>query len=243
MGCDECTYDETPEHEVELDDFWIDKFEITNSDYVPLLNHLFNEGDVSINYEPWDGGERTFVQIYYFNTLIMNWVEGEPGMTYSESGFSVTNGYENYPVTVSWTGARIYCENWRRKRLPTEAEWEYAARGGRFNQDFRYSGSDDPDLVAWHRLNSYRNLHPIGEKDPNELGIYDMSGNLREWVNDWYGYYSAGPQLNPQGPTIGSEHVLRGGSYFEEFNLGTQPIEESLDPELVRVTKRSWVMG
>ena len=105
-------------------------------------------------------------------------------------------------------------------RLPTEAEWEFAARGGKYNHGYRYSGSDNTDEVAWHETNSNRKSHPVASKMPNELGLYDMSGNVWEWCNDFYNPYTSEPQDNPQGPKIGNEKVMRGGSYFSSVDYG-----------------------
>jgi formylglycine-generating enzyme required for sulfatase activity len=95
-------------------------------------------------------------------------------------------------------------------RLPTEAEWEYAARSG--GRSERYSGGDDAIAVAWHYVNAGFTAHPVGGKQANGLGLYDMSGNVWEWVNDWYGYYNSALQTNPTGPSTGSSRVIRGGS-------------------------------
>ena len=132
---------------------------------------------------------------------------------------SYFKGAQKPVESVSWND----CKNFIKKlssltgrtfRLPTEAEWEYAARGGNKSLHYKYSGSDNIDEVAWYNNNSGRSTHAVGTKSPNELGIYDMSGNVWEWCSDWYGGYSAGAQTNPQGPSSGSYRVLRGGSWI-----------------------------
>ena len=127
-------------------------------------------------------------------------------------------GAQNPVESVDWEDcqefvSRLNSLTGRTFRLPTEAEWEYAARGGNQSIHYKYSGSDNIDDVAWYWNNSGDKTHAVGTKTANELGIYDMSGNVWEWCSDWYGGYSAGAQTNPQGPSSGSYRVLRGGSW------------------------------
>ena len=139
------------------------------------------------------------------------------------SGFSGAN----LPVEkVSWEDCQIFIAilnelTGKYFRLPTEAEWEYAARGGSKSQGYKYSGSNTVDDVAWYPSNSSSKTHPVATKAPNELGIYDMSGNVLEWCSDWYSssYYSSSSQYNPTGPASGSRRVYRGGSWGSSARL------------------------
>ena len=128
------------------------------------------------------------------------------------------NGDNNPVEKVSWNDCQKFISKLnsftgQKFRLPTEAEWEYAARGGNKSKGYQYSGSNNFDDVAWHGYNSVDKTHPVKTKQPNELGIYDMSGNVSEWCQDRYGSYSSGSQINPQGPSTGSYRVGRGGSW------------------------------
>ena len=128
---------------------------------------------------------------------------------------------DNCPVEkVSWNDVQDFIKKLnqltgKRFRLPTEAEWEYAARGGKRSKGYRYAGSNNLGSVAWYEKNSGSKTHPVGQKRPNELGLYDMSGNVWEWCSDWYGknYYGSSSSNNPTGPSTGERKVQRGGSW------------------------------
>lgn len=113
-------------------------------------------------------------------------------------------------------------------RMPTEAEWEFAARGGNKSKGYKYSGSNTLDEVAWYDFNSEGKTHPVGMKKPNELGICDMSGNLWEWCSDWMGNYQPEEQTNPAGPNEGSHRIMRGGSW-------------TYDQTFCRVSRRNYI--
>ena len=125
----------------------------------------------------------------------------------------------NLPITnITWNEAQQFVERLSELtgmhfRLPTEAEWEYAARGGQKSKGHTYAGSDDIDEVGWYNGNSSNKTHAVGQKQPNELGIYDMTGNVWEYCSDWHMPYSAQAQTNPTGAATGEKHVLRGGCY------------------------------
>ncbi len=119
---------------------------------------------------------------------------------------------------VSWNECQEFIERLNRFTgqtfsLPTEAQWEFAARGGNFSKGYKYAGSDILTEVAWWDANSKYQTYPVAQKLPNELGLYDMSGNVLEWCSDWYDNYSLSFQYNPMGPSSGSYHVIRGGSW------------------------------
>ena len=144
-------------------------------------------------------------------------------------------GVQRPVENVSW----YECQDFIRKlneltgkvfRLPTEAEWEYAARGGKQSKGYRYSGSNYISEVAWYHGNSSSQTHPVKEKKPNELGIYDMSGNVLEWCQDRWGSYSSSPQTNPTGPTSGSGRVARGSSWFNDVRNCRLSLRNSLNP-------------
>ena len=126
---------------------------------------------------------------------------------------------DNLPVeNVSWEDCQEFilelnAMTGKNFRLPTEAEWEFAARGGNNSRGYKYAGSNDISTVAWYGDNSGEKTHVVGTKSPNELGLYDMSGNVWEWCQDWYGDYSSASQTNPTGASSGSDRVLRGGCW------------------------------
>lgn len=205
-----------PVHKVTLDTFWIDQTEVTNAMFTKFLNEMGNQAEEGVSWlEPG---------------------EGHRGIVYghiqeNDSEFWPRAGYEDHPVVeVSWYGAAAYC-SWAGGRLPTEAEWEYAARGPESlqypwgntfdgtranycdvncNYDWRDRTANDGS-TRWTSVGSY----PEGA---SWCGALDMAGNVWEWVNDWWSdkYYSNSPTNNPDGPDTGTLRIARGGSWFDE---------------------------
>ncbi len=198
---------EKPVHSVTLSDYYIGETEVTVGLFRKFINETGYRTDADKN-----GGSYIWNGSKWVLTSGVNWQCDVNGKIRSASE-------DNHPVIhVSWNDANEFCEWLNNKtgknfRLPTEAEWEYAARGGNKSKGYKYSGSNTIGNVAWYWDNSGSATHNVKTKSPNELGIYDMSGNVWEWCEDWYGDYSSGSQKNPTGPSSGSFRVLRGGSW------------------------------
>ena len=213
MGCrdgrdSDCRDNEKPPHAVTVQDFYIGKYEVTVAQFKAFVNATAYQTDADKNgnsyvwtgkWEPKEG---------------VNWLCDEKGNLRPRSEY-------NHPVIhVSWNDAVAYAK-WlagktgKKYRLPTEPEWEYAARGGEMSNSYLYAGSHTIDDVAWYHSNSGGKIHPVGTKKPNELGVYDMSGNVWEWVQDcWHDSYAGAP-TNGSAWTSGecTYRVLRGGSW------------------------------
>ena len=146
-------------------------------------------------------------------------------------------GCDNCPVEqVSWNDVQQYiqklnAQTGKNYRLPTEAEWEYASKGGESSRGYIYSGSNDIEKVAWYYDNSGSSTHAVGTKQANELGIYDMSGNVWEFCSDWYGDYSSYSAINPTGALYGKYRVLRGGGYIYLANNGRTSFRDYYNPD------------
>ena len=176
--------------------------------------------DVSDNEKP---AHQVMLSPYYIGKTEVTQELWEAVMGSNPSFFS---GNKNRPVeNVSWDDCQVFINKLngltgKSFRLPTEAEWEYAARGGKKSKGYKYSGSNTIDDVAWYDTNSAGTTHPVSSKAPNELGLYDMSGNVWEWCSDWYGksYYEESPEPNPTGPKVGTLRVKRGGDWYFSAN-------------------------
>ena len=192
--------DTQPLRKIWINDFTMSVFPVTISQYCTFLNFL----KIS---------QRDIESLINIDRQIILDKEGE--------FIPFNKSYGNFPVTnVTWKGADEFCK-WVGGRLPTEAEWEYAAK---MKHDTLYRGSNNINEVGWHKRNSSNRLHEVGLKKPNYLGLYDMTGNVWEWCHDWYlhNYYRKSEQdRNPFGPDTGNGKVLRGGAYNSDENKST----------------------
>lgn len=193
----EADSEDQPVHSVTLSDYYIGETEVTQVLWEAVMGTTIEQ-------------QRQEAEEYY----VFGWGLYGQGSTYPMYYISWEECQEFIAKLNRLTGKEF--------RLPTEAEWEYAARGGNKSRGYKYAGSNSIDEVAWYYDNACDGvgknspaygIHPVGTKSPNELGLYDMSGNVDEWCSDWYGEYSSSSQTNPTGSTSGSARVLRGGCW------------------------------
>ncbi len=211
MGSEEGAGDERPVHEVTLS-----PFEMAETETTWWQHHLYcRASGQALPEEPGWGrqGSHPVVNVSWYDAIAYaNWVSRQRGKEKVYELNIPEDPNELDKMSITWADSINWAANGF--RLPTEAEWEYAARAG---QDFRYAGSDDPDEVAWHYDgNTGYGTIPVKDKKPNAWGLYDMSGNAWEWCQDWYysKYYERSDNAeNPKGPDSGSDRVLRGGSW------------------------------
>jgi len=206
MGTANGSENEQPPHLINLNSYLIEPTEVTNIQYATFLNEY---NSIFIKSGDYEGKLLILLEGNYKNEKCRIYKSG--------SIYKVESGYDNFPVIyVSWYGANEYCKHFKMK-LPTEAEWEFAAKGGNVSKNYNFSGSNNPEDVSWYAKNANGKVHEVKQKQPNELGLYDMTGNVWEWCSDWYSTYSAAEQINPQGPPNGNKKVVRGGAWY----LGT----------------------
>ncbi len=215
MGSNDGDSDEKPVHPVTVSSFWIGKYEVTQAEWQEVMGS---------NPSNWKGDRLPVEQVSWYDAVsYCNKRSIQEGLQpcYTISGSTDPANWGAVPTSSNATWNAAICD-WSANgyRLPTEAEWEYAARGGKHSKGYKYSGSNDISSVAWYDGNSSAKTHEVGTKTANELGIHDMSGNVWEWCGDRYDkrYYSKSPGSDPVGAGSGSFRVLRGGSWYGNDN-------------------------
>jgi len=192
--------DDEAQVEVLLKNYYIGKTEVTIAQYIQFMNDTGLDGTGSCNGVEYVDTDDPDCPAEYVN-----------GKFIFKASYVVLN--DKFPMTeVTWAGANAFCK-WAGGRLPTEAEWEFAARGGVGSAGCIYAGSDTIRQVAVYLGTAKRKMKEVATMRPNELGLYDMSGSVYEWCSDWYGPYPITNQTNPLGPETGKFKVIRGGSW------------------------------
>jgi len=210
--------------------FYIGKYLVTQDLYETVMETNPSYFHGGAGREPEEGevqGKRPVEQVNWYHAIAFcNRLSILEGLTpvYSVEGISNTNAgawlHTEVPTSNNATWNAVTAD-WTTNgyRLPTDAQWEFAARGGNSSEGYTYSGSNDVGEVAWYSANSGSKTHEVGKKAPNELGIYDMSGNLWEWCWDRYENYPSGPVTDYTGAVSGSFRVIRGGSWYDSAEL------------------------
>ena len=195
---------ENPPHAVTVRSFWLAKTEMTFEDYDKFCYDTKRD---TMGSAGWGRGKQPAIWVSWNDAIAYcNWLSGKEKLSKC--------------YLIDSTAGVKYLDTAKGYRLPTEAEWEFAAQGGNKGHGYAYAGSNNPDEVLWYNGNAGGRAHPVAQKAPNELGLYDMNGNVWEWLWDIYdgSYYKGSPAENPEGPATGPYRVMRGGAFYNPTN-------------------------
>jgi len=216
MGNKIGSVDERPVHAITLRSFLISKYEVTFKQYDIFCDATGKKKPVD---RGWGRGKRPVIFVSWYDAVAYcNWL-------------SKINGFSPcYNIKGKKSSCNFYADGYR---LPTEAEWEFAAKGGNKSKGYNFSGSNNMDDVSWNKSNSLYKTNKVGKLEANELGISDLSGNVWEWCWDYYDrtYYTISPEDNPFGPQKGKNRILRGGSWYNPARYQTNTVRDYANPE------------
>jgi len=225
MGCTDeqkpnCDGDETPVHAVRISKLYAGKYEVTQAEWMDVMGDNPSGNTACGTLCPVENIDWYSLLVFCNEqTLASTGMDANDLVYFKDEDLTLPWSINDYKGDGDTGGDNVFMAPGKEGyRLPTEAEWEFLARGGSLSQGYKYSGSNDADAVGWYKDNAEESIHPVGMKDPNELGLYDMTGNVWERVWDFKGDYLHPHQCDPSGVEEGTERIYRGGAFYYSIN-------------------------